>query len=155
MNDEAFYEYEGFDIANFEDNSGDASSKVLTFYVPVGESYASFKLAVVKHLGLESQVRFWVLTDRVNETVRVEEAIDEDSQVNCELMVIYSYSATLLLVITDMDPAAMSISRVWRWLAPNSKLFRLYLEVPSDPNRIVGIMSVHWLRIYANLATPY
>ncbi|KAF9649101.1 cysteine proteinase [Thelephora ganbajun] len=78
ITDVTFSLHQGFDLAVFDETNGSLSD-LPTFRVLKQETYSVFKSRVAQHFGCpESQIRLWVLANRMNKTVRPDTTIPEN-----------------------------------------------------------------------------
>ena len=78
MTAEKFRVHQGFDLANFDDRQYPLS-EVITYKILKSDTYGSFKEHVSRSFNIPTeQVRFWVLVNRQNKTVRPDAPISEN-----------------------------------------------------------------------------
>ena len=77
MTAEKFKKHQGFDLANFDDRQYPLSD-VHTFKILKSETYGAFKEKISRNFNIPpEQVRFWVIVNRQNKTVRPDTPISE------------------------------------------------------------------------------
>jgi hypothetical protein len=70
MTSEKFKNYQGFDLANFDE--------VYTYKILKNETYGTFKENISQAFNIPSErVRFWILVKRLNQTIRPDTPIPE------------------------------------------------------------------------------
>jgi len=83
ITDESFSHHQGFDLAVF-DKENPTLSDPPAFHVPEQTTYRAFKSIVAKHFNYhESRIRFRVLVNRKNKTVRPDARIPENELSLC------------------------------------------------------------------------
>ncbi|KAF8907950.1 ICP0-binding domain of ubiquitin-specific protease 7-domain-containing protein [Gymnopilus junonius] len=79
-----FERHEGFDLANFSKVQWPVS-ELSTFRVPKEEDYATFKRRIADYFNYnEKEIRFWVIVNRVNKTIRLYNRIQDDTTAGAE-----------------------------------------------------------------------
>lgn len=76
ITDETFASHQGFDLATFEDRFL-PMSELLSLRVPKAQLFVDFKAELVDRLGLQGDVRLWVLVNRQNKTVRPDAVVPD------------------------------------------------------------------------------
>jgi len=105
---EKFKIHQGFDLANFEDRQYPLSD-VHVFKILKSETYGAFKEKISRNFNIPpEQVRFWVLVNRQNKTVRPDTPISE----NC---------------------ASHSMEEVHAKMTSRQNEMKLYMEVADKP----------------------
>ncbi|CAG8517017.1 2181_t:CDS:10 [Diversispora eburnea] len=90
---ETFRNYQGFDLANFDDRQYPLSP-VPQYKVLKNDTYGSFKESVARDIQVPAeQIRFWVLVNRQNKTVRPDAPIS-DNHINSTMEEIHTKMAS-------------------------------------------------------------
>ena len=85
ITDDVFRKHQGFDLATFDDRHQPAS-QVSSFKCPKNRNYVDFKRDMCENFKLNGEeVRFWVLVNRQNKTVRPDAIVPEDDPTLSEL----------------------------------------------------------------------
>jgi ubiquitin carboxyl-terminal hydrolase 7 len=76
VTDESFKEYQGFNLAVFDDRSLEVSPHVQIFKALKSEKISTFKQQLVDHYKLDPEkFRLWSILYRQNKTVRVDQPL--------------------------------------------------------------------------------
>jgi ubiquitin carboxyl-terminal hydrolase 7 len=124
ITDDTFMQYEGFDMATFDEKSW-PQSDLPTWRVLKHEDYAVFRSKVARHFQLpESSVRLWVMVNRQNRTVRPDSPIPENEPGLSEL------SSERVFYMSNPNLLAVEMIRIN--MAARQYDLRLYLDVVQD-----------------------
>jgi ubiquitin carboxyl-terminal hydrolase 7 len=86
---EKFKVHQGFDLANFDDRQYPLS-EVYTYKILKSDTYGTFKDNISRSFNIPpEQVRFWVLVNRQNKTVRPDAPIAENSINTSNIILIF------------------------------------------------------------------
>jgi ubiquitin carboxyl-terminal hydrolase 7 len=76
VTDDSFKDYQGFNLAVFDDRYLEVSPHVDVFKAPKTDKISAFKQKIVEHYKLEPEkFRLWSILYRQNKTVRVDQAL--------------------------------------------------------------------------------
>lgn len=96
VTDKSFEEYQGFDLAVFDDRYMEVSPAVDIIKVPKMDKVSNFKLTLADHYKLKpDQFRLWSILYRQNRTVRVDHVLTANDDRQSKTL---SYIVTALLI---------------------------------------------------------
>lgn len=86
MTDESFEDYQGFNLAVFDDRFLEVSPHVQVFKAPKTEKISAFKQQLIDHYKLSpDRFRLWSILYRKNKTVRVDQPLEAADERLCKL----------------------------------------------------------------------
>ncbi|CAO3673657.1 unnamed protein product [Rhizopus microsporus] len=128
--DESFRSNRGFDFTDFDERHA-AHNKILVSRVRKDQTFGQFRAEIAQWRGLpETHIRFWLMVNRQNRTVRADMPIHDD----------------------DADS---TLDEVRQRYATNQVTLRLYLEeTDTPPFPYAGHMSAHDALIFVKFYSP-
>jgi ubiquitin carboxyl-terminal hydrolase 7 len=135
---EKFKVHQGFDLTNFDDRQYPLS-EVYTYKIIKGVTYGIFKDSISLSFNIpQEQVRFWVIVNRQNKTIRPDAPIPENyistSNIIFNFFAIKIYYNFKFIVILNISfNAQIAMGEINAKMSTRRNEIKLYMEIAEKP----------------------